>query len=51
MGEAEEDEGYGKFILDFSIHEDRIFTSRVNLFLVAESLLILSYVTLLNRFC
>jgi len=42
-----EKEKYGKLILDFTYHEDRLFTSRVNLFLVAESILILSFATLL----
>jgi len=47
MGEVKDSKEYGKFIMDFIYHEDRIFTSRVNLFLIAESLLILSYVTIL----
>lgn len=38
---------YGKFIMDFMYREDNVFSSRVNLFLITESLLLLSYVTLL----
>ena len=44
-----EKEKYWKLILDFTYHEDKLFTSRVNLFFVAESILILSFSTLLTN--
>ncbi len=40
---------YDDFLMEFMYHEDKVFTSRMNLFLVAESLLLLSFVTLVNN--
>jgi hypothetical protein len=39
---------FKKYALDFLSHENKLFTSRVNLLLVAESLLFISYVTSLT---
>ena len=44
------DKDYGKFLMEFALHEDKIFTNRVNLFLVTESLLFVAYISLLNKF-
>lgn len=43
-----EEHGYAKLLLDELRREDELFTSRFNLFLIAESLLFLSYATFLN---
>lgn len=43
-----EEHGYAKLLLDELRREDKLFTSRFNLFLIAESLLFLSYATFLN---
>ena len=44
-----EEHGYAKLLLEELRREDELFTSRFNLFLIAESLLFLSYATLLNK--
>ena len=43
-----EEHDYAKLLLEELRREDKIFTSRFNLFLIAESLLFLSYATFLN---
>jgi hypothetical protein len=43
-----EEHGYAKLLLEELRREDKLFTSRFNLFLIAESLLFLSYATFLN---
>lgn len=42
-----EENDYAKLLLDELRREDKLFTSRFNLFLIAESLLFLSYATLI----
>ena len=42
------DYDYAELLLDELRREDELFTSRFNLFLIAESLLFLSYATFLN---
>lgn len=42
-----EEQNYAKLLLEELRREDKIFTSRFNLFLIAESLLFLSYATLM----
>ena len=42
-----EEHDYAKLLLEELRREDKIFTSRFNLFLIAESLLFLSYATLM----
>ena len=48
-GKKPVDKNYGKFLLEFVLHEDKIFTSRINLFLVTESLLFVAYIGLLSH--
>jgi len=42
------DTDYAELLLDELRKDDELFTSRLNLFLVAEALLLLSYATFMN---
>lgn len=43
------DKEYLKFVFEFTLHEDKLFTSRLNLFLVTESLLFIAYISLFTN--